>query len=88
MLHGRCLPYGDGITYWPLGEAAKGYAAILESDAADAALAKLERALRRDVPADRVAEIRQALAWTIGLMLPEDDDRDTRAILRETWGAS
>ena len=20
MLHGRCLPYGEGITYWPLNE--------------------------------------------------------------------
>jgi len=29
---GRCLPYGDGITYWPLGEVLKEHFAILESD--------------------------------------------------------
>jgi class 3 adenylate cyclase len=29
---GRCLPYGDGITFWALGEIAKAQAGILESD--------------------------------------------------------
>src|SRR5438093_7295974 len=27
-LRGRCLPYGDGITYWPLAEILKGHAGI------------------------------------------------------------
>ena len=29
---GRCLPYGRGITYWPLGEVLKEHLGILESD--------------------------------------------------------
>jgi class 3 adenylate cyclase len=29
---GRCLPYGEGITFWPLGEALKEHLGILESD--------------------------------------------------------
>jgi class 3 adenylate cyclase len=29
---GRCLPYGDGITYWPLGEILREHLGILESD--------------------------------------------------------
>ncbi len=29
---GRCLPYGDGITFWALGEIVKNQAEILESD--------------------------------------------------------
>jgi DNA-binding SARP family transcriptional activator len=29
---GRCLPYGRGITYWPLGEVLKAHFGILESD--------------------------------------------------------
>ncbi len=29
---GRCLPYGEGITFWALGEIVKGHAGILESD--------------------------------------------------------
>ena len=30
---GRCLPYGEGITFWALGEIVKAHAGILESDA-------------------------------------------------------
>ena len=29
---GRCLPYGEGITYWPLGEILKEHLALLDSD--------------------------------------------------------
>jgi hypothetical protein len=42
---GRCLPYGEGITFWALGEIVKAEAGILESDSADIAAAKLDRAL-------------------------------------------
>src|SRR5262249_21758606 len=42
---GRCLPYGEGITFWALGEIVKAEAGILESDSADVAAAKLEAAV-------------------------------------------
>jgi class 3 adenylate cyclase/tetratricopeptide (TPR) repeat protein len=42
---GRCLPYGDGITFWALGEIVKAHAGILETDAPDVALARLEAVL-------------------------------------------
>lgn len=29
---GRCLPYGDGVTFWALGEILKAHAGILETD--------------------------------------------------------
>lgn len=32
---GRCLPYGDGITYWPLGEVLREHFGIRESDPPD-----------------------------------------------------
>jgi class 3 adenylate cyclase len=35
---GRCLPYGEGVALWALGEIVKAQAGILESDPADAAL--------------------------------------------------
>ena len=44
-LRGRCLPYGEGITFWALGEIVKGRAGILESDPPDAARAKLDAVL-------------------------------------------
>jgi class 3 adenylate cyclase/tetratricopeptide (TPR) repeat protein len=40
---GRCLPYGEGITFWALGEIVKAHAGVLESDAPDEAQAKLEQ---------------------------------------------
>jgi class 3 adenylate cyclase/tetratricopeptide (TPR) repeat protein len=42
---GRCLPYGEGITFWALGEILKAHAGILESDPPDVATAKLETVL-------------------------------------------
>ena len=47
---GRCLPYGEGISYWALGEMAKAQAGILESDAADEAARKLTEAVAALVP--------------------------------------
>jgi DNA-binding SARP family transcriptional activator/class 3 adenylate cyclase len=40
-LSGRCLPYGRGITYWPLGEMLKQHYGVRESDRPDALLAQL-----------------------------------------------
>src|SRR5204862_731664 len=39
--HGRCLPYGDGITFWALGEMVKAQAGILEGDGEEEAGRKL-----------------------------------------------
>src|SRR5229473_7708893 len=33
--HGRSLPYGEGVTFWALGEMVKAQAGILESDSPD-----------------------------------------------------
>jgi class 3 adenylate cyclase/tetratricopeptide (TPR) repeat protein len=38
---GRCLPYGEGITFWALGEIVKAQAGIIESDGPDDAAEKL-----------------------------------------------
>jgi class 3 adenylate cyclase/tetratricopeptide (TPR) repeat protein len=43
--HGRCLPYGEGITFWALGEVVKAEAGILESDDQDEAAGKLEQSV-------------------------------------------
>jgi class 3 adenylate cyclase/tetratricopeptide (TPR) repeat protein len=42
---GRCLPYGEGITFWALGEIVKAHAGILESDPSDVASGKLDALL-------------------------------------------
>jgi class 3 adenylate cyclase/tetratricopeptide (TPR) repeat protein len=48
---GRCLPYGDGVTFWALADIVKGQAKILETDDAEATTTKLRRAVR-DLVAD------------------------------------
>jgi tetratricopeptide (TPR) repeat protein len=42
---GRCLPYGEGITFWALGEIVKAEAGVLETDSPDEALEKLAHAV-------------------------------------------
>ena len=42
---GRCLPYGEGIAFWALGEIVKAECGILESDSPEEAEAKLEQRL-------------------------------------------
>jgi class 3 adenylate cyclase len=49
--HGRSLPYGEGITFWALGEMVKAQAGILESDSPEQASAKLGEAVARFVDA-------------------------------------
>ncbi len=46
---GRCLPYGEGITFWALGEIVKAHAGILESDPASVAADKLDAVLPEGV---------------------------------------
>jgi class 3 adenylate cyclase len=54
---GRCLPYGHGITYWPLGEVLKEHFGILDGDPPE-------------VVAERVSG-RDGLGFTLGLAPPE-----------------
>lgn len=42
---GRCLPYGDRISFWALGEIIKAEVGVLESDSREAAAAKLDAAV-------------------------------------------
>jgi tetratricopeptide (TPR) repeat protein len=84
-LSGRCLPYGDGITFWPLAEALKSASGVVNDDGAEEALAKL-RALT-DSAGDGVTE---RLAALIGLR-PEPFPMEelawaTRRFLEHTAG--
>jgi class 3 adenylate cyclase/tetratricopeptide (TPR) repeat protein len=55
VLRGRCLPYGDGITFWPFAEAVRGAALIAERDTAETARAKLLELAGDAEVAERVA---------------------------------
>src|SRR6202007_794892 len=58
---GRCLPYGEGIAFWALGEIVKAECGILESDSAEEVRTKLERA---------VPEAEQDRAWLLARLSP------------------
>jgi class 3 adenylate cyclase/tetratricopeptide (TPR) repeat protein len=64
VLRGRCLSYGEGITYWPLREVLEQAAGIQETDtSADA----LERVLVLLAGEERGRETALALAQAVGL---------------------
>jgi class 3 adenylate cyclase/tetratricopeptide (TPR) repeat protein len=56
VLRGRCLPYGEGITFWPLAAMVKQAAGIREGDGAEEAVTKLASLLDPDEAARTVAE--------------------------------
>src|SRR5262245_51184316 len=90
VLIGRCLPYGEGITYWPLAEVAKMHAGVLDNDPAEAGLAKLRAAIESVVPAEHAGSALDAAAWTIGFSLPgtpvtDSDPREAVLRLEEGW---
>ena len=64
---GRCLPYGDGVTFWPFGEIVKSHAEIFETDSPNRAREKLERMLAGlfDDPAAAL-DVEQQLRQLVG----------------------
>jgi class 3 adenylate cyclase/tetratricopeptide (TPR) repeat protein len=90
LVQGRCLPYGEGITFWPLAEAAKAHAGILDTDPAEVAHAKLRAAIESVVAEDQVERVFEAAAWTIGFALPGvsaagSDPREVVRRLQDAW---
>ena len=52
ILTGRCLPYGEGVTYWPLAEMIKAAAGISDDDPLEEAFAKLRECCEEEAVAD------------------------------------
>ena len=66
---GRCLPYGEHVTYWALGEASRKEAGILETDDFAEAKAKLLRSglIRRRTRGDDAPWLDNELLRLVGL---------------------
>src|SRR6478672_5681531 len=62
VLRGRCLSYGEGITFWPIVEALRNAATIMDGDDAASALAKL-----REFIGAADEEVIDRVASTLGL---------------------
>ncbi len=70
---GRCLPYGEGITYWALREILTRAAGIVLGDSAAVAAAKL-RTLVEERVGDEVERVTSALAASAGIVAPGDEE--------------
>jgi len=70
VVRGRCLPYGDGVTYWPLAEILKARSGVLDTDPPNVALERI-RAMGRELLTEEVAadpaKATAALAYTVGV---------------------
>ena len=93
VLRGRCLPYGDGVTYWPLAEILKGLAGVFDSDVTATVTAKL-RALGDSLslgdPDADVGRMVDGLAATMGFIEPgsslgDMSPRQLRTEIRAAW---
>ena len=93
VLRGRCLPYGEGITYWPMAEILKGLADVRDSDPPDRTLARIV-ALGSDVLTSDVATepraAASAIAYTVGVEDPAVsflamEPREVRARIHAAW---
>lgn len=73
VLRGRCLPYGDGITYWAIGEIVRAAAGIEESGPASEVRAKLRTLLGEESEADRIA---RAVESAIGISADSPPQED------------
>ena len=56
VLHGRCLPYGDGITFWPVAEMVREACGIDGDDPREEARAKISSTLGEGEGVDLVAD--------------------------------
>jgi class 3 adenylate cyclase len=81
--HGRCLSYGEGVTYWALAEMVRGRADISEAEDASSSLAKLRATVQQYVPdADEQAWLEPRLAHLLGL---EDHTASDSGDLFSAW---
>jgi class 3 adenylate cyclase/tetratricopeptide (TPR) repeat protein len=79
IFRGRCLSYGDGITFWPLVEIVRSAARIGEDDTAEIARARIATLLPSDEP-DRDAIV-DRVASAIGL------SASSHPVAELFWGA-
>jgi class 3 adenylate cyclase/tetratricopeptide (TPR) repeat protein len=64
---GRSLPYGEGVTFWALGEIVKAQAGILESEGATEAARKLAAAVEDILSSEEASWVLRHLRPLVGL---------------------
>ncbi len=77
VLTGRCLPYGEGVTYWPLAEMIKAAAGISDDDPLEEAFEKLRACCEEETVAD-------VLGLAAGMLEALEGERGSQEI---AWAA-
>jgi class 3 adenylate cyclase/predicted ATPase len=72
---GRCLSYGDGVSYWALADMIRQRLAIAEEDPTEVAAAKMSEGLIRFVPEGERSYVGRRVARLLGV-----DEADDRAV--------
>ncbi|MEA2460265.1 MAG: hypothetical protein QOH90_442, partial [Actinomycetota bacterium] len=91
IVSGRCLPYGEGVALWPLAEVLRSEAGIVQNDAPDEAIRKIEKLAASTFSTTDVDPVTIAsLALTLALQLPDDplagiELRQVNRALRGAW---
>ena len=85
---GRCLSYGEGLTFWPLREVVEGLAGISDGDSAEEAHAAIARMLPEedDDTAAIVERVAGALGLSEALAYPGETFWAVRKLLEATAG--
>jgi class 3 adenylate cyclase/tetratricopeptide (TPR) repeat protein len=87
VLRGRCLSYGQGITFWPVAEIVKGAAGLQDFDESEAVERKIVDRLAGDEYASAIANrLAQVIGVTSGSAPPEEAQWAVRRLL-EILGA-
>src|SRR5688572_14939293 len=84
VVRGRCLSYGDGITYWPVVEMLTVVAGVLEADGPDEIRSKID-ALLRGADDATIASVR--LAEFLGLAGATASPEETHWAIRKLFEA-
>jgi class 3 adenylate cyclase/tetratricopeptide (TPR) repeat protein len=82
---GRSLPYGEGVSFWALGEIVKAHAGILESDSREATLAKLGEAVATLDDESERAWVERHLRPLVGLSSDDVTTADRRGEAYSAW---
>ena len=73
VLVGRCLPYGEGITYWPVAQAVRAAMEVHDFDEPGEVRSRLDGILARDDHADAIAaRLSEVLGIAEGHSAPEE----------------
>jgi class 3 adenylate cyclase/tetratricopeptide (TPR) repeat protein len=84
ILRGRCLPYGEGITFWPLSDVVRQAAGITEGDLVEDARSRIEALLPET---EERAAIRNRVAAAVGLGEGAGELRETFWAIRKVLEA-